>query len=83
MPISDPSTVIWLFLEIKQSCFIFTLRDVDSVLRGRDNRGTYALTFSASCRHQEKRDSLPKGQCQCVHRAVWKELEGRQQVSTD
>lgn len=83
MSISDPCTVVWLFLEIKQSCFIFTLKDVDSVFRGRDNRETYALRFSASCHHQEKRNSLPKCQWQWVHRAVWKELEGHQQFSTD
>lgn len=54
-----------------------------SEFRGRDNRETRALTFSASCHHQEKRNSHPKCQWQCVYRAVWKELEGHQQFSTD
>lgn len=83
MPISDPCTAVWLFLEIKQSCFIFTLQEMDSKFRGRDNRETCALTFSASCQHQEKRNSHPKCQGQCVYRAVGKDLEGHQEFSTD
>lgn len=81
MPLSDPCTVVWLFPEIKQSCF--TLKEMDSMFRGRDNREAHALTFSASCHHQEKRNSLPKCQWQRTYRAVWKELEGHQQFSTD
>lgn len=69
MPISDPCTAVWLFLEIKQSCFIFTLQEMDSEFRGRDNRETCALTFSASCHHQEKRNARPKCQGQRVCRA--------------
>lgn len=83
MPISDPCTAVWLFLEIKQSCFIFTLQEMDREFRGRDNRETCALTFSASCQHQEKRNLHPKCQGQCVYRAVGKELEGHQEFSTD
>lgn len=43
-----PSTAIWLFPEIKQCCFIFTLQEMDGVFSGRDNNETQPLKFLAS-----------------------------------